>query len=119
MPRSLRKVLASVLQGRMDASIDLSTQATLSERAKVAQSHVSRILRGESAATVDMLEALAAALRCQPWELLADSEQARREAIERMISGPRAPDEAVNKALPPAPKHPKAKKARKPRRKPL
>ena len=111
----LRAALAKNLTDRMGASAGLQTQAALSERAGIAQSHISRIVRKESAATLDMLEALAHALGCEAWELLADSEHTRREAIERMIRGPRVPDDVAAKHLPPAPKH---RNPRKPRSKP-
>lgn len=40
---------------------ELSTQSELSKKSGVAQSHISRILRGESDPTTDMLDALAKA----------------------------------------------------------
>ena len=91
----------------MQVSSHCDTQAKLSKRARVAQSHVSRILRCESAATVDMLEAIASALGCMAWELLADDEGARKEALARMLLGTPVPDSAVSRSLPPLPKHSK------------
>lgn len=103
----LRKVLARNLAERMAAIPDCDTQAKLSKRARVGQSHVSRILRCESAATVDMLESIAAALGCMAWELLADDEGARKEALARMLLGPAASDLRVASVLPPSPRHSK------------
>lgn len=77
----------------------------LAGKAKIAQSHIGRMRREESAATVDMLDALAAALGVQPWELLADEEATRRAAMERMLLGPRVPDDKAADHLPPAPEH--------------
>ena len=69
------------------------TQAGVAKRAGVAQSHVSRLLRCEAAATTDLIAALSRALDVQPWELLADAEATRQAALEKMILGlPRAAD---------------------------
>jgi DNA-binding Xre family transcriptional regulator len=101
---NLRSVLAANLARRMEAVPACDTQSKLAERAGMAQSHVSRILRRESAATVDMLESISKALGCMPWELLADNEEARREALSKMILGPAAADSRVSAVLPIPPK---------------
>lgn len=83
----------------MDRSPSLTSQTALARASKVAQSYLSRVLRGESAATVDTIEAIAKAFTCAPWELLVDSEAIRRVAIERVLAGPAVPDERVAQAL--------------------
>lgn len=83
----LRQILAKNLQGAMEATPGVDTQITLAKRAGVGQSHVSRILRQESAATIDVIAALAEALNIQPWELLSDSEATRQAAMEKMLGG--------------------------------
>lgn len=101
----LRRVLANNLEKRMAISATCDTQAKLAKRAGVGQSHISRILRGESAATIDMLWAISRALGCMAWELLADDEGARREALARMLVGPAASDLRVGSAIPKPPSH--------------
>ena len=73
----------------MQDSLDMQSQNALASRAKVAQSHVGRIRRQESAATVDMLDAIAGALGIQAWELLVDSDEMREEAIRRLLATPK------------------------------
>lgn len=85
---SSRQILADNLTRMMERSLDLKSQNALAARAKVAQSHVGRIRRQESAATVDMLDALASALGVQAWELLTDSDAAREEAMRRLLGAP-------------------------------
>lgn len=82
----LRQILAANLKKRMEERG--MTQKNLEARSGVSQSHISRIKRTESGATIDRLAAICGALGCQPWELLIDDEALRREAIERML-GPR------------------------------
>lgn len=71
----------------MEATPGADTQLTLAKRAGVGQSHISRILRQESAATIDVIASLAEALNIQPWELLADSDATRQAALEKMLGG--------------------------------
>lgn len=99
----IRQTLAANLAAAMTRSPTADTQQKLARRAKIGQSHISRILRGTSAATVDAVEALASALGLQPWELLADGDATREAALKKMILGPRADDGLVSKHLPPAP----------------
>lgn len=91
----LREILAANLKNRMDERH--MKQGDLALRAGVAQSHISRLSRMESGATIDILASVSEALGCQPWELLIDDDAVRREAVERML-GPRPPI-----PLPPAP----------------
>lgn len=101
--KEVRQTLARNVADRMYRSPDLDTQKKLSLRSGVAQPHISRILRGASGATIDRVARLARAFRCQPWELLVDTELTRQAALKAMIVGPAAPDERVAAALGPAP----------------
>lgn len=84
----LRQIVARNLRRAMERNPSCDTQTALAKRAGIGQSHVSRILRGESAATLDLLAAMAEALNIQPWELLADEEATRQAAIEKMLGHP-------------------------------
>jgi hypothetical protein len=99
----IRQTLARNVADRMHRNPAFDTQAKLSARSGVAQPHISRILRGTSAATVDRVARLASAFACQPWELLVDTELTRQAALQRMILGETAPDARVSAALPPPP----------------
>jgi transcriptional regulator with XRE-family HTH domain len=101
---SSRQILAENLARAMARSADMQNNLALARRAKVGNSHIGRILKQESAATVDMLDALAAALGLQPWELLTDSEATREAALKKIMFGSAVPDEQVEKHLPPAPR---------------
>lgn len=83
--KKTRKTLARNLKRRMEESTDLKSQPAVAARSGVSQTHISRMLRGTSAATVDMLDALGRAFRCQPWELLVDDEEMRAEAVRRIL----------------------------------
>lgn len=103
----LRQILAANIERAMEGA-GFSTQPQLAKKARIGQSSVSRILRGESSATTDMIAALAEALKCQPWELLTDNETTRKAALERMILGPQATEHLA----PAARRKPKRKKGR-------
>lgn len=60
-------------------------QSQLAKRSGIAQQDISRILRSKHSTTLDKLEGLAAGLDVRPWELLADDEETRREALRRML----------------------------------
>ncbi len=62
-------------------------QLAFAGKAGISQSHLSEILRSVSSVSVDLLADLARAAGCQPWELLADSEETRRAAIDKMLGG--------------------------------
>jgi transcriptional regulator with XRE-family HTH domain len=111
----LRQILADNLRQAMAESTGADTQMSLAKRAGIAQSHVSKLLRCEAAATTDVLASLAHALGRQPWELLADSEQTRQSALRKMILGDRVTDERAAETLPPAPKKVSANRRKKPR----
>lgn len=99
----LRQILAHNLKTAMAHTPGAETQLALAKKAGIAQSHLSKLLRLEAAATTDLIAALARAPGREPWELLADSEATRQAALQRMILGNRAPDARVNELLPPAP----------------
>lgn len=71
----------------MRADPAIGTQPLLAERSGISQAHVSRLLNRHAAATVDVLDALARACRCQPWELLVDDEATREQALRRILGG--------------------------------
>lgn len=62
-------------------------QAELSKASGIANSHITRLMDGTSAYTVDRLTDLAKALGVQPWELLVDSEETRKAALEKILGG--------------------------------
>lgn len=67
------EIVTKNLKRWMAASENLKTQAALARTARVGQSYVSRILRGEGNPTVTILESLARAFRRSPIDLLTDS----------------------------------------------
>jgi transcriptional regulator with XRE-family HTH domain len=83
----LRQILADNLREAMEQTPGIDTQIALARRAGIAQSHLSKILRGEASATTDLLNALANAMGREPWELLADSNETREAAIRKMLVG--------------------------------
>ena len=101
--KSSRQILADNLDRLMGDSPGLSSNNALGLKAKVAHSHIRRIRLQESAATVDMLDSIAAAFGIQPWELLADGEEVRAEALSKMMFGRAVSNEKVERHLPPAP----------------
>lgn len=78
----------------------LETQPALARRAGMAHSQISRILRCEIGTGIDVLEAIAEALGREPWELLMDTEETRRRAIERALARTPVPDSRVEEHLP-------------------
>lgn len=67
------EIVTENLKRWMAASENLKTQAALARAARVGQSYVSRILRGEGNPTVTILESIARAFRRAPIDLLTDS----------------------------------------------
>src|SRR4051812_29485243 len=68
------QILAANLDQIIGRGKTFESNNELAAKAKVAQSHIGRMRRQESAATVDMLDALADAIGVEPWVLLTDSE---------------------------------------------
>jgi transcriptional regulator with XRE-family HTH domain len=83
---ALRQILADNVARRMEAA--KLNQPELARKADIGQSHVSRILSGNQSIGLDVVAAVASALGCYPFELLVDSEQIRRDAVERVLSAP-------------------------------
>jgi transcriptional regulator with XRE-family HTH domain len=92
----LRQILARNLRQAMQNDPNIDTQEKLAARSGLSQSHISRLLLCEAASTTDALAALAKAAKCQPFELLTDTESTRRAAIERMLGRDGAPDLKVD-----------------------
>jgi transcriptional regulator with XRE-family HTH domain len=68
-------------------------QQRLAERTGLSTSTVSEIRRGIASPGLDTLERFAQVLGVEVWEMLVDSEETRRLAIERAISRPPMNDE--------------------------
>ena len=68
---SLKQTLALNVQSLMERKPELSSQAKVGAKAKIDQKTVSRILNATHATTLDKLEALAAAMHVEPWQLIA------------------------------------------------
>lgn len=78
----LKDTVISNLNLLMAERSDCSSQNALAKKSGVSQSHIGRILRGESTPTVEMIEALARAFRIPPSKLLTEKlgrSQAGRE----------------------------------------
>lgn len=69
----INEIVTENLKRWMAASETLKTQEALARAAKVGQSHISRILRGEANPTVTILESIARAFKRKPIDLLSDS----------------------------------------------
>jgi len=65
------EIVTENLKRWMDSSENLKTQAAVARAARVGQSYVSRILRGEGNPTVSILESIARAFKRKPIDLLA------------------------------------------------
>jgi Helix-turn-helix len=65
-----RALLARNLAALMAKSPDLMSQGALHRRSKVAQATIGRILRAETAASVDTLDQLAGAFGLSAWQLI-------------------------------------------------
>ena len=69
VPADIRDLIAENLKAWMRADPNLDTQVKVSAASKVGQTTVSRILLGTTAATVDVLDAIAKTFRRNPGEL--------------------------------------------------
>ncbi|RQR37837.1 helix-turn-helix domain-containing protein [Burkholderia sp. Bp9142] len=70
----IRQILARRLHSLMEVTPHLDTQMKVATRAKIAQSTVGRILRGEVYAQLAQVESLAEAFRVTPASLLTDKD---------------------------------------------
>lgn len=61
------------------------TQTELAKRSGIAQTHISRLLRCTSAATLETVATLATALGMQPWELIVNDEATRASVLHRIL----------------------------------
>lgn len=109
----LRQILARNLLRAMERQPGVDTQPGLAKRAGIAQSQVSRIIRGEIGVGLDILGALADALGMDPWELLLDEEATRRNVLERILARPGVPDPTPSRPTPSPPARVVAMKRRK------
>lgn len=86
----MRRIVATNLKQWMDNTSDLDKQSKLATRSGVAQSHIGRILRQESSATVDILDQLSRAFGKKPEELLTS------QTIEATTARPLQPGTPKN-----------------------
>ncbi|MFM0432362.1 helix-turn-helix transcriptional regulator [Paraburkholderia aspalathi] len=70
---AIRKHVAANLKRWMASDPNLDTQVKVATASKVAQTTVSRILKGETPATADILDAIAKAFRRDPGDLLTNN----------------------------------------------
>ena len=70
---SSKAVLAANLKALMDHSPAYSSQVAVAKAARCDQKTVSRLLRQEQAATVDLLDAIAAVFGLESWQLLTEN----------------------------------------------
>jgi transcriptional regulator with XRE-family HTH domain len=83
---TMRRVFADNLDRAMKAKPGMN-QTALAKAAGVSQPYVSALLHCHSAPTIDMLTAIAAALDCEPWELLANDQATREAALRKILGG--------------------------------
>jgi hypothetical protein len=76
LSKALRPILAANLKSRMGSGKD---RKPLRGVGGISASQLGRIIRQESAATVDALSEMASGLGCQPWELLIPNENRASE----------------------------------------
>lgn len=96
--RSLHQIFISNVRTRLESST-LRTQSALAARAGISASFLSEVLAELSVPTLTVVEAVAKALSCQGWELLADSEATRQAALQKLLWGENAPDKRVEETL--------------------
>jgi transcriptional regulator with XRE-family HTH domain len=80
----MRKIVATNLRRWMANDSELNSQPKLSLKSKVSQSHIGRILREESSATVDMLEDIAKAFKRHPADLLQAGDYADGATVKSL-----------------------------------
>lgn len=84
-------------------------QQNLAPKAGMSVGHLSEVRRGLVSPTLGLLGDLAHALGIEPWELLADSETTKRNALAKLLWSGDAPDKAVAEHFGPAPHVPEKK----------
>ena len=75
---TLRQTLADNLAALMGRTPGLSTQMQVAHSSGIAQTTISRILRGATSVTLDHIEQLAAAFGIPPGDLLSGSKETNR-----------------------------------------
>lgn len=98
-----RQQLAHNLTRLMELAGNVSDNE-LGRKAKIAHSHIGRMKKQTSAATVDMLDKLGSALGVEPWMLLMDLETAKLAQMAKTLWGPGKTDAEVESHLPAAPR---------------
>lgn len=84
----LRAVVAETVKSAMVAQPEIGTQEKLAKRAGVAQSHISRLLRGQNVTLDVLLEKVADALRVSPALLLINTDQVKLELLAKIFGNP-------------------------------
>lgn len=92
-------------------------QKKLAASAGISASHLSEVLRGISVPTIELVARLAAALKVQTWELVADSDQAKQAAWAKLLWGGAVANEKVEQHYPLPPATPAPPKEEAPKRK--
>lgn len=88
--QTLRDLVGANIARLMQSRPKLSSNTKLSERSGVGLGTVSRIINGETAATLDTLARLAAAFDLAPWQLLVPNLDATNPQILQSISSKEA-----------------------------
>jgi hypothetical protein len=84
-PRAvLARNLGKLMQATKGARTDLSSPHRIQAHCGFSKSHLYRIAKEETAATVDMLGELAAAFHLAPWQLLVPGLQASQDVHRRL-----------------------------------
>lgn len=86
-PRTIRDTLIDNLRARL-VGAGFESPTALARKARVDPSYMSKLMRGQFSCTVDVLAKFAAALDCQPWELLVDSDATREAAYKKILREP-------------------------------
>jgi transcriptional regulator with XRE-family HTH domain len=79
--KKLREIVAANVVARMGSE----RQKAFAARAGIAQSHVSRLRHARNGITVDVLEHVAKALNCRPFELLIDTDADKKALLDRLF----------------------------------
>lgn len=79
--KSLRQIVADIIQ----PFADKEGQVPFAKRARVGQATISRVLKLEQNISLEILQGLAKATYRQPYEMLIDDEQIRRDVVERYL----------------------------------
>ena len=85
--KKTRAVLARNIERRMREA-GIRSNIALGELSGVSDVHIGRVRKELTGATIDALEGLATALRCEPWELIADEDSIERLVLRRLRQKP-------------------------------